>query len=45
MWVRGGGGVGGAGGEGGQQMIGKLPNQVEKMLVSDPGKKQNPPRT
>lgn len=26
-------------------MIGKSPNQVEKMLVSDPGKKQNPPRT
>ena len=40
MCVGGGGGLGGGGGEGGQQMIGKLPNQVEKMLVSDPGKKQ-----
>ena len=36
---------GGGGGLGGQRMIGKLPNQVEKMLVSDPGKKHNPPRT
>ena len=41
MWGRG----GGVGGGGGQRMIGKLPNQVEKMLVSHPGKKQNPPRT
>ena len=39
----GGGGVGE--GKGGQRMIGTLPNQVEKMLVSDPGKKQNPLRT
>ena len=38
--------VGGGGeGKGGQRMIGTLPNQVEKMLVSDPGKKQNPLRT
>lgn len=39
------GGWGGGEGKGGQRMIGTLPNQVEKMLVSDPGKKQNPLRT